>query len=127
MRDRDENVLEFIDAFEKDDHFFVVVELRSRRFQFGVSRLGYLAVRNAMQLRPFDTMPGVKYRYFYGGSSREGFEGANFVMGVRVESGRDAKTEEITIPQDLHANLLWFDRLEDLNDAAYLEVNRLER
>ena len=82
MRDRDENALELIRAFEKDGHFFVVVELGARRFQFGVSRPGYLAVRNAMQLRPFDTMPGVTYRYFYGGSSRYGFEGSNFVMGV---------------------------------------------
>ena len=43
-------------------------------------------------------------------------------MDVRVELDRDATKEKLTIPQDLHANLLWFARLENMSEAEYLEI-----
>ena len=122
MRDNHEGMIEFIDAFEKDEHYFAIVELQSKRFQFGVSQIGYSTLRQAMQVRPFDMMPGRKYRYFYVGSQKTaGTE--NYWMEVRAELDRDATKERIDIPKDLHANLLWFSRLENLSDAAYLEIN----
>lgn len=123
MRDRDENSLEFIDAFEKDDHFFAIVQFHRRRFQFGVSRGGYLAIKRAMQVRPFDLMPGVKYRYFYSGSCKAAVDGNQYKMDVRVEMDRNATTESLEIPRDLHANLLWFIRLENISEASYLEIH----
>ena len=69
MRDNHKGMPEIIDAFEKDEHYFAVVEVEIddvfKKFQFGVSRDGYLALKRALQLRPFDKMPGLKYRYFY--------------------------------------------------------------
>src|SRR5215204_3745399 len=72
MRGSHERMIEFVDAFEKDGHFFAVVDLQSRRFQFGVSKIGYRSLRQAMQLRPFDMMPGRKYRYFISDRTRRG-------------------------------------------------------
>lgn len=123
MRDNHEGMLEFIDLFEKDGHFFIVIEHHSKRFQFGILRSGYLALKNAMQLRPFDMMPGRKYRYFYAGSYKKSGND-EFAMNVRIELDRDATKQEIKIPKDLHANLLWFVRLQNLADAAYLEIKQ---
>lgn len=122
MRDNHEGMIELSDAFERDGHFFVVIEKESRKFQFGVSRNGYLAIRRAIQIRPFDAMPGLKYRYFYAGSQRRKAGTEDYSMSVRIELNRDASKVTIDIPKDLHANLLWFDRLEDLGEADYLKM-----
>jgi len=122
MRDNHEGMLEFVDAFEKSGQYFAIVEKASRRFQFGVSVKGYRVIRKTMQLRPFDMMPGLQYRYFCVSSQRAVLGTENYRMQVRIELGRDATKEGIDIPKDLHANLLWFQRLENLEEAAYLEL-----
>ena len=121
MRDNHEGMLEFIDAFKKDGHYFAVIEHKSKTFQFGISHLGYQTLKRAMQLRAFDMMPGRKYRYFYAGSQRRLVDD-EFSMDVRVELDRDATKKEISIPKDLHANLLWFTRLGNIADAEHLEI-----
>lgn len=121
MRDNHEGMIEFIDAFQKDEHYFVIIELESRRFQFGVSVRGYRAVKHVMQLRPFDAMPGLKYRHFYAGSSKR-LGTDDYCMYVRSELGRKGTTNQLGLPKDLHANLLWFMRLENINEAAYLKI-----
>lgn len=123
MRDNHEGMIEFVDAFEKERSYFAIVEKASRRFQFGVSKESYRVLRKAMQLRPFDMMPGLQYRYFYVGSQRAEIGTENYWMEVRIELERDATKERIDIPKDLHANLLWFSRLEDIKEAAYLELS----
>ena len=42
-------------------------------------------------------------------------------MNVRIELNQDSTKKEIEIPKDLHANLLWFDRLKSFDEALYLE------
>jgi hypothetical protein len=121
MRDNHEGMIEFVDAFEQDGRYFAVVELKLKRFQFGISRPGYLALKKTRQLRPFDLMPGLKYRYFYASSQRK-LGDDEFSMNVRIELDRDATSKELAIPKDLHANLLWFSRLENIADAEYLEI-----
>jgi hypothetical protein len=121
MRDNHAGMPEIIDAFQIDIHYFAVVEIEIERvfkkFQFGVSREGCLALRRTLQLRPFDLMPGLHYRYFYSGSG--GSE--KYKMNVRIELNKDATKAEIEIPKTLHANLLWFDRLKSFDEALYLE------
>jgi hypothetical protein len=124
MRDNHEGMVEFVEAFEKEGSHFVIVEKDSRRFQFGVSKQGYRAIGKAMQLRPFDMMPGLQYQYFNVGSQRAEIGKENYWMEVRIELESDATKERIEIPKDLHANLLWFNRLENIDDAAYLELNK---
>lgn len=54
MRDNHAGMPEIIDAFQIDIHYFAVVEIEIERvfkkFQFGVSREGYLALRRTLQL-----------------------------------------------------------------------------
>lgn len=125
MRDNHKGMPEIIDAFERDKHYFAVLEIEIdgsyKKFQFGVLRPGYLALKRVLQLRPFDMMPGLKYRYFYARSQKQP-ESGKHIMAVRVEQDRDAKlVERIEISQELHASLLWFDRLNSFDEALYLE------
>jgi len=121
MRDNHDGMMEFINAFEKDGHYFAIVELESKKFQFGVSRAGYRVLKRVLQARPFDQMPGLKYRYFYSGSQKIALT-EHYSMQVRIELYQDATQGQFDIPKDLHANLLWFRRLENIEDATYLEI-----
>ncbi len=123
MRDNHEGMIEFIDAFEIGGYYFAIVELQNNKYQFGVSQRGYRTLKKAMQIRPFDKMPGLKYRYFYVASHKTAIETESYRMDVRIELNRDAAKEDIDIPKDLHANLLWFSRLEDLSHAEYLKLH----
>ncbi len=125
MRDNHKGMPELIEAFEKDGQYFAVVQIEIdgdfKRFQFGVLRPGYLALKRVFELRPFDMMAGLKYRYFYAQSQKHP-ESGEHSMTVRVEYNRDSKqVEKIKIPRELHANLLWFDRLTSFDGALYLE------
>ncbi|MEJ7847460.1 MAG: hypothetical protein WKF92_05160 [Pyrinomonadaceae bacterium] len=115
---------EIIEVFEKDEHYFAVVEIEIddvfKKFQFGVSRPGYLALKRCVQIRPFDMLPGLKYRYFYANSCLPYGTGKH-LMKVRIELNRDATTKQLEIPKDLHANFLWFDRLRSFDEASHLE------
>jgi hypothetical protein len=126
MRDNHDGMPELIQAFEKDGHYFLIIELdrepQRKRYQFGVSRKSYLTLRRILQARTFDMMPGLKYRYFYAGSSHP-LDFSSASMFVRIELGRDATTKEFEIPKELHANLLWFNQLESMEDAQYLEID----
>jgi hypothetical protein len=116
---------EFIDAVEKDGGYFGVIGAtegdRERRFQFSLSVQGYGAFKRVLQDRPFDLMPGLKYRYFYSGSQKCAPD-EKYKMTVRIELDRDAKKKDFDIPKDLHANLLWFQRLDSLAEAEHLEI-----
>ena len=52
MRDNHEGLPEFIDALERDGHYFGVVELNkegvAKRLQFGVSLAGYRAIKRQL-------------------------------------------------------------------------------
>jgi len=125
MRDNHDGMLELIRAFEKDSHYFAIVEkdwgLETRTYQLGVSRKAYLVLQRIFQTRTFDMMPGLQYRYFYAGSCRP-LDSKTDLVFVRIELGRNSKTKQFEIPKELHANLLWFSQLENAYDAAYLET-----
>ena len=102
MRDNHAGLIEFIEAFEKDGHHFVVIE------------------------KPFgDLMPGLKYRYFYAGSQKRHPE-VRYSMQMRIELKRDSTQKAFEIPAALHANLLWFERLESPAEAEYLKAMESE-
>jgi hypothetical protein len=125
MRDNHEGMPELIRAFEKDGHYFLIIEIdwehQKKRYQFGVLRKNYLILQRILETRTFDMMPGLKYRYFYAGSSHP-LDLSSASMFVRIELGRDAITREFEIPKELHANLLWFTQLKSIEDARYLEI-----
>lgn len=128
MRDNHEGMPEIVDAFEKDGQYFAIIGIQvsseSKQFQFGISANGYRALRKILQLRPFDTMPGVKQRYFFAGSYGRIPASSEFRTDVRVEQSRQGKKVEVRVPKDLLSNLVWFSTIRDFAEAAHLpEVN----
>ena len=117
MRDNHDGMLEIIAAFEQDGHYFALVQLerdgKQKLFRFGVDRKGYLALKRVLQLRPFDQIPGIKYRYFYDHSALRLDTNDYTIIRVRVEQGRDGKLLESEAPRSLDANLRWFSQLKD--------------
>jgi hypothetical protein len=68
MRDNHDKMPEIVDAQESGGHYFGFVQLERsderRQFRIGISHAGYLALKRVLQLRPFEVMAGVQYRYF---------------------------------------------------------------
>lgn len=122
MRDNHDKMPEIVDAFEKDGQYFGVVGLTidrsTKRYQFGVSRAGYLALKRTLQLRPFDTMPGLEQRYFFAGYGA--LNRSKFTVRVRVEQSDQGKGVDVRLPKDLLANLRWFSELKEHDEAAHL-------
>jgi hypothetical protein len=125
MRDNHEGLPEILGAFQEGENYFALVQLErlgeQRCFRFGVSQDGYLAIRRALQLRPFDQMPGVQSRYFFVPAVRR-LESGRVMLTVRVEQGRDGKQVETESSRDLVANLMWFYELDDWSKAKHLVV-----
>ncbi|MBN1435692.1 MAG: hypothetical protein JW936_01335 [Sedimentisphaerales bacterium] len=125
MRDNNKGMIELVHAFEKDDAYFCVVEVpkdsQRRKFQFGVTRAGYLALKRIFSSRPLTNMPGIKYRYFWNGSMGGKTENSIF-FGIRCEAQKQAKSFDFEIPHSLAANLVWFSGLKDLDEAHYLQL-----
>lgn len=125
MRDNHNGMPELVDAFENNGQYFGVIAAveddKERRFRFGLSLQGYRSLRRVLQDRPFDLMPGLNYRYFYSRSQKCAPE-EKYKMTVRIELDRDAKQKDFDIPKDLHANLLWFQRLDSLASGEHLEI-----
>jgi hypothetical protein len=129
MRDNHQGMPEIIDAHEKDGQYFGIVRIQvsseSKQFQFGISANGYRALRKILQLRPFDTMPGIKQRYFFAGSYGRIPNSSEFRTDVRVEQNREGKKVEVRIPKDLLSNLVWFAAITDFGEAAHLPESNL--
>ncbi len=125
MRDNHEGMPEIVDAREEGGHYFGFVQLERgserKRFRIGISRDGYLALKRALQLRPFDQTIGVQYRCFFVPAVQR-LDGDRVMMTVRVECGRDGKQLEVESPRDVVANLMWFYELDDWSKAQHLAV-----
>ena len=124
MRDNHEGMPEIVDAFEKDGQYFGIVRIKvsneAKQFQFGVSSNGYRALRKILQLRPFDTMPGVKQTYFFAGSYGRIPDSSEFSTDIRIEQNREGKNVKVRVPKDLLSNLVWFATIKDFGEAAHL-------
>lgn len=125
MRDNHDGLPEILDATEQEGRYFGFIQLerqtQKKRFRFGLSHDGYLALKRVLQLRPFDQMPGLRSRYFFVPTVRR-LEGESVMMTVRVEQGQSGKQVETEAMRELVANLMWFYELADLSQANYLEV-----
>ncbi len=126
MRDNSNGLPEILEAAEKEDLYYGFIGLarndEHRKFRLGISREGYLALKRALQIRPFDQMPGVPCRYFFVPSVRR-LGGERAMIGVRVEQGRDGQQFDIEAPLDLVANLMWFYQLDDWLKAEHLMID----
>jgi hypothetical protein len=124
VRDNHEGMPEILDAFERGVQCFAVVAIERsaviKQFEFGVSLDGYRALRKMFQIRPFDSMPGAKRRYFFAGRYGNVPGTSEYETAVRVEQDRDGKLVDIRMPKDLLSNLVWFSRIKDFNEASHL-------
>ncbi len=124
MRDNHKGMPEIIDAFEEDEKYIAIVEIEIngtyKKFQFGVSYAGYRALKRVLQIRPFDMMPGLKYRYFFTRSYAKSSDSSDCKMDIRVEQDKNAKKTGVRVPKDLLANLIWFSEIKNFDEAAHL-------
>ena len=90
------------------------------KFGFGVSQAGYRALKRVLQLHPFDSLPGLKHRYFFAGTHWKLEDSSDCGMKVRIEQGKEGKQVDSRVPKDLLANLRWFSELKDFSEAAHL-------
>ncbi len=127
MRDNHQGCPELRDAYERDGMYFGVVRIaasdESAAFEFGVERSGYTALKRILQARPFDISAGAGgYRYFFTGRLTRRKPGEEPVtIGVRVEQGGQAKTFDFDCPTSLASNLLWFQSISEISQAAALK------
>lgn len=124
MRDSSKGMIEFIDALETDEGYFAIIAVPKndliKNCRFAVTHTAYKAIRKILGSRPLDTMPGLKYRYFWKGSMGGKTEQKIF-LGIRCEVGKDSKSIDIEVPHYLAANLKWFNEMKTLDEAESLE------
>lgn len=127
MRDTHEQLPELIAATERGGQYFGAVRVtlgdQSKTFEFGVDRSAFAVLKRMMAQRPFDTMAGTPYRYFFVPSVRSslsGMDAATRDVAIRVEQGRQSKQVEVTAPIGLIQNLMWFFQLKDFGEAKEL-------
>lgn len=124
MRDNHEGMPEIVDAFEQDNQYFGIVGIEIsgelRKFRFGVSQAGYRALKRVLQLHPFDSLAGLKHRYYFAEAYWKLEGSSDCGMKIRVEQGKNGKQVDVRVPKDLLANLRWFAELKDFSGAAHL-------
>ena len=124
MRGNHEGLPEILDAYEKDGHYFGVVQVevegKSIAFEIGIASTGYQALRKVFQERPFETKAASAYRYFFVPTVHRLLEPGIAEFQVRIEQGRDGRQFRFKGPQALVTNLVWFFELKDLKTAAHL-------
>jgi len=114
---------EIVDAYRRDGVYFAAIALSrgdsERVFELAISEASFSALAQVLQTRPFDTMPGVKYRYsFVPIYSRN--PGNTATCDIRIEQGKDGRGFRFELPKELIANLLWFDEMQSFETAKHL-------
>lgn len=125
MRDNHDGLPEILEPVEEQGKYFANIALERdavrRAFRFEVAFESFRVLQQVRQIRPFDLMPGVKYRYFFVPSVQKLDPGA-VSLTVRVQLCDQSKEMTIKAPEFLFANLLWFFQLTELDDAVQFEV-----
>ena len=124
MRDADPEAPEIVAAGEEPAGHFGEVALQRdgemRRFRFAVTPAGLSVLRRVLATRPFDALPGLRFRYVYAGRSAVLTERVRHEIRVRIELGTDAQTREFDAPAELVGALEWFRQLPSLAAAEHL-------
>jgi len=128
MRDNHDGYPEIVNTYEREGQYFGAVRLilndGSPTVEFGVTEAGHTALKRILNARPFDVLPGLRYRYFFAGS----FIGATrpdqdvFTFDVRIEQGKAAKRFQFNGPKTLLSNLLWFYELKSVGQTDHLNI-----
>jgi hypothetical protein len=117
---------EIIAAYERDGGYFGAIKVllsgEPFTFEFAVEQLGYMALRKILQSHPFGETQSIVSRYFYMGSfTRRELDKEPVTFGIRIESGKNAKTCNFDGPTSLLSNLIWFASLKEPEQASALK------
>ena len=125
MRDNHEDLPELISAFERDGNYFgeisMTIKNETRTYEFVLTPQAYRAFKKMTSTRPFDTTPGLKYRYFFVPKVGGTYGAETRTIAVRIEEGKKGKNFDVEAPVSLIANLMWFFELKDFSEAAHLK------
>ena len=91
------------------------------RFRFAVSGAARAVIDRMLGTRPFKTVAGAPYRYFYAGKGGYGLP-LTHLLYVRIEHDVEERTIELEAPAELVDALQWFRQLPSLMAAAALRV-----
>ena len=91
------------------------------RFRFAVSAAARTVVDRMLATRPFNTLAGSPYHYYYAGKGGHGWP-VTHLLYVRIEHGVEMRTIELDAPLELVDALQWFRQLPSLMMAAALRV-----
>jgi hypothetical protein len=109
---------------ERDGAFFAIIGAavsgERRQFEIGLTPDAYRAITRVLQARPFDQLPGLKYRYFFVPSIDRLPARAAVEADFRIEQGNVGRHFRFEIPEALAANLMWFFKLNDFALASHL-------
>jgi hypothetical protein len=112
MRDTSEGMIELINALKSDEGYFLIISVpkksERKNFRFEVTFSDYRALRRILTSRLLETMPGVKYRYFWDGSMGGKTEN-KILLGIRCEVEQIGKRID-------------FEKLETFDEAEYLNI-----
>jgi hypothetical protein len=126
MRDNHKGLPEIINAYERDEHYFCSVSLtigaETKIFEFGIDKEAYQVVKRILNLRPFEQLPGIKYRYFFSAKvGRQSTDPLKTHCAIRIEQDKKGKEFVVDAPEALIANLIWFFRVKDFKELAHLQ------
>ncbi|MGA7695978.1 MAG: hypothetical protein WCA76_13210 [Candidatus Sulfotelmatobacter sp.] len=125
MRDNHDGCPELLDAYEREGLYFGSIRLtiadEVAAFEFGVEQRGYVSLKQILQTRPFDALG--RHRYFFTGSFSKREPTSDIVrFDVRIEQGANGQNfKNFSGPVSLVSNLLWFQSLDNFQDAAALK------
>ena len=126
MRDNHEGMPEIVDAYERDGHYFGVIQVRledeAAAFEIGVEASGYKTLRRILQSRPFETTDFAPYRYFFGVRMTRLPDSEDVEFDIRIEQGKNGRQFSFKGPHVLVANLIWFFELKNLESAKHLRI-----
>lgn len=118
MQNSSDGMIELMRAFQSELHYFAVLSVakqgQRQSFKIGVTESGYSSLVKILQNRPFDTMPGLTYRFFFTGVYGHG------IADIRIQLAAQSKEFTVSIDDDLNANLVWLERISCLAEAEYL-------
>jgi Protein of unknown function (DUF1493) len=122
MRDTHNKMVRLLGCDKQNDLYFgrvsILLDNKEINLKFGIDYNGYLGIKNAIQFRPFDNFVNEPYRHFFVGSYGNNNEG--LTMSVRIEQGKTHEQFHIKSSKGLIANLLWFSKIENINQVQHL-------
>ena len=126
MRDNHQGMPEILEVYNRDGLFYGVIAItlstERQQFEFGLPQADYKALKRILESRPFDQLPGLKYRYFVSSATTLTPEKNLVEISIRVEQGRNVGHLIYEVPISLAANLLWFAHLKDFSMASHLKL-----